>query len=110
MRVARNLAEDSAKSAFRRNGTQPPELLNGVAQVNATPIERMVQDELSAEIRQLLAEMNPADREILTMRYALDYDTATIAERLNVNASAVHMRLSRARARLAEKLSAHKPE
>jgi RNA polymerase sigma-70 factor (ECF subfamily) len=29
MRVARNLAEDYAKSSFRRNGTQPPELLNG---------------------------------------------------------------------------------
>src|SRR5579885_2237385 len=30
LRVARNLAEDHAKSAFRRNGTQPPEQMNGV--------------------------------------------------------------------------------
>src|SRR5437899_2459979 len=30
LRVARNLAEDYAKSAFRKNGTQPPQLLNGV--------------------------------------------------------------------------------
>ena len=30
LRVARNLAEDAAKSSFRRNGTQPPEQLNGV--------------------------------------------------------------------------------
>lgn len=110
IRVARNLAEDSAKSAFRRNGTQPPDLLNGVAQKDSSPIERMVQDELSEEIREILAEMSPGDREILTMRYALDYDTPTIAERLNVNPTAIHMRLSRARARLAEKLSNYKPE
>src|SRR6476469_510681 len=37
MKVARNLAEDSAKSAFRRNGTQPPELLNGVRSLQPTP-------------------------------------------------------------------------
>ena len=30
LRVAHNLAEDYAKSAFRRNGTQSPEILDGV--------------------------------------------------------------------------------
>src|SRR3954466_15406705 len=30
LRVARNLAEDHAKSAFRRNGTMAPEAMNGV--------------------------------------------------------------------------------
>ena len=30
LRVARNLAEDYAKSAFRRNGTHPPQTMNGV--------------------------------------------------------------------------------
>src|SRR6516165_6849779 len=29
LRVARNLAEDHAKSAFRRNGTHPPQTMNG---------------------------------------------------------------------------------
>src|SRR6202167_1410189 len=29
LRVARNLAEDYAKSAFRRNGTHPPQTMNG---------------------------------------------------------------------------------
>ena len=51
--------------------------------------------------------MPKADREILTLRYALDYDTETIAETLDVNASAVHMRLSRARQRLADRLQAN---
>src|SRR5262245_17686955 len=30
-RVVRNLAEDFGKSSFRRNGTHPPQLMNGVA-------------------------------------------------------------------------------
>src|SRR5436853_7826143 len=30
LRVARNLAEDHAKSAFRRYGTQAPQTMNGV--------------------------------------------------------------------------------
>ena len=54
----------------------------------------------------MLDEMPQADREILTLRYALDYTTEEIAEALAINATAVHMRLSRARQRLAERLKA----
>jgi RNA polymerase sigma-70 factor, ECF subfamily len=50
--------------------------------------------------------MAQPDREILTLRYALDYDTGEIAGLLSINATAVHMRLSRARQRLAERLKA----
>jgi RNA polymerase sigma-70 factor (ECF subfamily) len=39
LRVARNLAEDYAKSAFRRNGTQPPEMLGGVRSSQPLPAE-----------------------------------------------------------------------
>ncbi|HEX4611298.1 MAG TPA: sigma-70 family RNA polymerase sigma factor, partial [Urbifossiella sp.] len=84
LRVARNLAEDHAKSAFRRNGTQPPELLNGVRSGQATPAEALEREELFARIRSELDELAPADRDILTLRYALDYDAAAIAELLNV--------------------------
>ena len=59
-----------------------------------------------AQLRAVLDELAPADREILTLRYALDYDANTIAERLGVAVTAVHMRLSRARQRLAERLTA----
>lgn len=107
LRVARNLAEDYAKSAFRRNGTQPPEMLNGVRSSQPMPIERLEREELFAQLRALLEEMAPGDREILTLRYALDYDANTIAERLEIAVTAVHMRLSRARQRLAEKLTTH---
>ena len=107
MRVARNLAEDYAKSAFRRNGTQPPELLNGVRSKQPQPIEMLEREEVFAQLRAELEELAPPDREILTLRYALDYEANEIADILGVNVTAVHMRLSRARQRLAERLSSH---
>jgi RNA polymerase sigma-70 factor (ECF subfamily) len=106
LRVARNLAEDYAKSAFRRNGTQPPELFGGVASREAQPADRLERDETFAHVRQLLDELPDADREILTLRYALEYDAPKIADMLGLAVTAVHMRLSRARQRLADKLSA----
>ena len=106
LRVARNLAEDYAKSSFRRNGTQPPEMLGGLADREDQPLAKMERDEAFLQIRGILDEMATADREILTLRYAFDYDTAAIAEILGVAPSAVHMRLSRARQRLAERFSA----
>jgi RNA polymerase sigma-70 factor (ECF subfamily) len=106
LRVARNLAEDHAKSAFRRNGTHPPQTMNGVQANGPLPLETLEREETFAQLRGELAHLPPADREILTLRYALDYDTGEIADLLGLAATAVHMRLSRARQRLAERLKA----
>jgi RNA polymerase sigma-70 factor (ECF subfamily) len=106
LRVARNLAEDHAKSAFRRNGTQPPQTMNGVQGRDPMPLDRMTRDETFAQLRDELEKLAAGDREILTLRYALDYNATEIAEILEINATAVHMRLSRARQRLAERLTA----
>lgn len=106
LRVARNLAEDYAKSAFRRHGTQAPELLNGVVSLELPPHAKLERDETFARVRTVIDELPPADREILTLRYALDYDTPAIAALLGVQTTAVHMRLSRARQRLADRLCA----
>jgi len=106
LRVARNLAEDLAKSSFRRNGTHPPQLMNGVQSREASPLDLLEREESFAQLRALLHEMPQADREILTLRYALDYNTGQIADLLGINATAVHMRLSRARQRLADRLKA----
>lgn len=106
LRVARNLAEDHAKSAFRRFGTQPPQTMNGVESRHALPLDDMARDETFRQLRKELDSLPAGDREILTLRYALEYDTNQIAELLEINATAVHMRLSRARQRLAERLTA----
>lgn len=105
LRVARNLAEDYAKSAFRRNGTQPPELLNGVHSRQPMPVELLEREELFGQLRSVLEELSQADRDILTLRYALDYDSNRIAEIMGANVTAIHMRLSRARQRVAERLT-----
>jgi RNA polymerase sigma-70 factor (ECF subfamily) len=70
------------------------------------PLDTLVEQEQFARVRALLAELAEPDREILTLRYALDYGSAEIAEVLGINTAAVHMRLSRARQRLAERLTA----
>src|SRR6266852_4375703 len=106
LRVARNLAEDHAKSAFRRYGTQPPQTMNGVEGRESLPLDGMAREETFGQLRKELELLPPADREILTLRYALEYDTNEIAEVLEINPTAVHMRLSRARQRLAERLTA----
>ena len=106
LRVARNLAEDHAKSAFRRNGTHPPQTMNGVAARAPLPLEHLEREETFARLREVLGQMPQADREVLTLRYALEHSTGEIADLLGVNATAVHMRLSRARQRLADRLKA----
>ncbi|MCE9530941.1 MAG: sigma-70 family RNA polymerase sigma factor [Planctomycetes bacterium] len=106
MRVARNLAEDYAKSAFRRNGTTPTQLMNGVHSKEMQPLEELERQETFAQLRGILEELPAGDRDILTLRYALDYDAQQIADILGINATAVHMRLSRARQRLADRMTA----
>lgn len=105
LRVARNLAEDYAKSAFRRNGTQAPQTMNGVKSRDILPLEQMELDETFGQLRGEMDKLPQADREVLTLRYALDYNANQIAEILEINPTAVHMRLSRARQRLAERLT-----
>ncbi|MBY0525965.1 MAG: sigma-70 family RNA polymerase sigma factor [Gemmataceae bacterium] len=106
LRVARNLAEDYAKSAFRKNGTLPPQLMNGVRSHDPLPLDSLEREETFARMRDVMEQLPDADREILTLRYALDYNANDIADLLGINATAVHMRLSRARQRLAERLTA----
>jgi RNA polymerase sigma-70 factor (ECF subfamily) len=106
LRVARNLAEDHAKSSFRRNGSQPPQIMNDVRSPELLPLEYLEREETFARLREQLEQLAPPDREILTLRYALDYNANEIADVLAITVTAVHMRLSRARQRLAERLTA----
>jgi RNA polymerase sigma-70 factor (ECF subfamily) len=100
------LAEDYAKSSFRRNGTHPPQTMNGVRGREPVPLDHLEREETFGQLRGELEKLAPADREILTLRYGLDYNANEISELLDINPTAVHMRLSRARQRLAERLTA----
>jgi len=105
IRVARNLAEDYGKAAFQRNGTQEPEYLaSTVSGRLESPPEQLQRQEALALVRRYLQELAPSDREILTLRYGLDYSIEQIAETLGIHVAAVHMRLTRARQRLAARL------
>ncbi len=104
MRVAKNLSEDYQKSAFRKNGTTPTIMMNGVHSKELQPLDQLVRLETFSKLRSLLEQMPETDRDILTFKYALEYDTQQIADILNINATAVHMRLSRARQRLADRV------
>jgi RNA polymerase sigma-70 factor (ECF subfamily) len=105
LRVARNLAEDYLKSAFHRNGTHAPQTMTGLCSREPLPLEGVLDEEQRGQVRQMLRELPESDREILVLRYALDYESAEIADLLEINTAAVHMRLSRARQRLAQRLS-----
>jgi RNA polymerase sigma-70 factor (ECF subfamily) len=80
--------------------------MNGVQGHEPMPVERLEREETFARLRGVLQQMPEPDREILTLRYALDYNASEIADLLAINTTAVHMRLSRARQRLAERLTA----
>src|SRR5436309_1881156 len=66
LRVARNLAEDHAKSAFRRNGTHPPQTMNGVRGHDPLPLDALEREETFTQLRGELEQLSPGDREILT--------------------------------------------
>ena len=106
LKVARNLAEDLAKSAFRKNGTQGSDFMIGVPSRLGDPSEALTHEDQLRQLRAEMKRMAEPDREVLTFRYALGYDVDKIADLLGTSVAAVHMRLSRARQRLAERLTA----
>jgi RNA polymerase sigma-70 factor (ECF subfamily) len=74
------------------------------------PAERGAEDpqlETAAErldVRQALARLRPADRDLLKMRYEQDLTQSTLAERLGIPEGTVKVRLHRLRDRLREAL------
>ena len=80
--------------------------MNGVSSRDNLPLEKMEREETFGQLRDELNQLAEADRQILTLRYGLDYSANEIADLLEINPTAVHMRLSRARQRLAERLGA----
>jgi len=63
------------------------------------PLDSLEREETFGRLRNEMEQLSQPDREILTLRYGLDYNAQEIADILAINATAVHMRLSRARQR-----------
>ena len=53
--------------------------MNGVRSHEPLPLECLEREETLAQLREQLEQLAPPDREILTLRYALDYNANEIA-------------------------------
>lgn len=69
-----------------------------------TPEDTLYEAEKTKQIRSLLQEMKPMDRDILMLRFYAALSIEEIARTLEISEGAVNTRLSRAKTRLAQKL------
>ena len=102
VRVGRNWLRDVARR--KRHAARPADFLDAFSGDPADPLERMEAAETQSRVRFCLSQLREADREALVLRYALGWSSARMATVLGVSATAIDMRLSRARRRLAEQL------
>jgi RNA polymerase sigma-70 factor (ECF subfamily) len=100
VRVGRNWLADVARRKSSSTLSSPH--LDQLAGRQAEPSSLVAASELQSRVREALSRLREDDREILVLRYALAWPSQRIAEVLNLTVSAVDMRLSRARQRLAE--------
>jgi RNA polymerase sigma-70 factor (ECF subfamily) len=102
VRTGQNWLSDRRKKVSReRNG------FDGWSSLPSSASEPPMQAEaaeLQASVREALKELELVDREVLVLRYGLGWTSAQIGELLALPPSAVDMRLSRARRRLADLL------
>ncbi|MGE3315586.1 MAG: RNA polymerase sigma factor [Planctomycetaceae bacterium] len=98
--VGRNWLRDAARR--RKVAAKTSELLDTLpsSQLNAESIVAFA--ETQTLVRTGLAELRPDDREVLVLRYALGWSSERIAVVVESTSTAVDMRLSRARRRLAQ--------
>lgn len=100
LQVGRNWLRDVARR--QRVAAKPTEHLENIVSEYEEPAGSFVQEELRGQVRTALIELKPKDREVLILRYSLNWSSIRIAEVLETSAAAIDMRLSRARKRLGE--------
>ena len=100
LRVGRNWLRDVARR--QRIAAKPTEHLESIADETSEPAEDLVRDELHDRVREAMDLLKESDREVLVLRYSLNWSSQRIAEVLTSSPSAIDMRLSRARKRLGE--------
>lgn len=103
LRVGRNWLRDVARR--QRVAAKPSEGLDNLPREDAEePRHDLEREERFEQVREGLDQLKEPDREVLVLRYALGWSSVRIAEVLESTASAIDMRLSRARKRLAKYL------
>lgn len=107
LQVGRNWLRDVARR--RKVAARSCDYLDSIAEAPREPSEIAEKKEIHALIRRGISQLKLEDREVLVLRYSMGWPSARIAETLNSTASAVDMRLSRARRRLAEILEKAEP-
>jgi RNA polymerase sigma factor CnrH len=100
LKVGRNWLRDVARR--EKVAARSVETLDYIAASAADPSFVLEQAELQSLVRDGLTQLRSEDREVLVLRYALDWPSNRIGTALNISPAAVDMRLSRARKRLAE--------
>jgi RNA polymerase sigma-70 factor (ECF subfamily) len=99
LKVGRNWLRDVAR--HRRVAGKPVDYLDETAGADINPAAIAALHELQDQVRAALDCLRADDREVLVLRYALGWPSHRIAEILELSITAVDMRLSRARKRLA---------
>ena len=100
LKVGRNWLRDVAR--HQRVAARSVDYLDETVGGSGDPAAIVAHEELHDQVRAALKRLRPDDREILVLRYALSWPSNRIAETLELTTSAVDMRLSRARQRLAD--------
>ena len=87
------------------NGAGEETLGSHVASRADNPEERFARREMRKLMADAIAQLAPELRQVCLLRDVLQYSTQEVADRLNISAMAVRLRLFRAHRRLREKLS-----
>jgi RNA polymerase sigma-70 factor (ECF subfamily) len=103
LRVAQNWISDQIRRGRRAGESVSPH--DDRPGPNVDPAIAAQAHELHAQVGTALAHLCLEDREVLVLRYALDWRSERIAEALQSTAAAIDMRLSRARRRMADALA-----
>jgi len=102
--VARNALADWRRRARLRQYVPIGNLRDLVFEA-PSPEERLLREEEVGRLMDRIANLSPADRELIGLRYGSELDTAEMAAVLGVHAGTVRTRLWRALRRLREELA-----
>ena len=100
LQVGRNWLRDIARR--QKVAARSVESLDHLPDTDGEPSSLLEHVELQSRVREALSRLRAEDREVLVLRYALDWSSKQMSTALNISSAVIDMRLSRARGRLAE--------